>query len=353
MRRDFITNPGGDCIQAEATARWLKIKYGVDVAFVTAERSIEEAFDLYHIFNLTRISNSFEVAEACVRSKMPYVLSPIWHSVDMMRKFYEPSLPFGIGLERYFGLRELFYERFRLNKSVISASVSWKNAVDYVVMNSALVLPNSDDELRELEHYLNASIGKSMVVPNGLDVPVSMKKKALDKSKCYVCSGRVEPRKNTELVIRSFLASDAPAKGFCLIVLGAASKRHKGYFEKVMKYVDGVVVKYIPAVSYEDALCIYREAYGMIHASHFETTGLVALEALSLGCKVVMTQATYKDPYFLDYVEYCDPAVMESIVNTINNTLSDPKSTPESAHFDSFSWERAADLTYQAYKMVN
>lgn len=349
MRRDFRANPGGDCIQAFSTAKWLEKKHGVEVHFLTNEDKTTEDFDLYHIFNLTRISSSFEFAKFCINSNKPYVLSPIWHSVDMMRSFYEPTLPPLVNLERYFGLRELFYERDRLVTSVLSCAASWKKAVTYVVNNSSYLLPNSHDELSDLSSYINFTLPDSSIVPNGLDIPDSIKNKKANKKKYYVCSGRVEPRKNTELVVRAFLNSNAPSQGYYLLILGAPSSRHEAYFRKVMALVDGVTIQYTPAVPHDIALSIYKEAYGMIHASHFETTGLVALEALNLGCKVVMTEATYADPYFLDYVEYCKPNKLESIISAINNTLSFPLPSPNDTHFEPFFWEKAADLTYSAY----
>jgi len=145
LRADAKTNPGGDFVIVKKTAKALE-QLGLSVEICCGSKPTQA--DLIHIFNLTRLSNSLAVAKFAVAHGIPYVLTPIWHSLSDMKMFYGKQY----GLERYFPIekyiaaKELIYERFTLTKSTFSSAFFWKSSQQYVVNNAKTVLPNSPEE---------------------------------------------------------------------------------------------------------------------------------------------------------------------------------------------------------------
>jgi glycosyltransferase involved in cell wall biosynthesis len=84
-----------------------------------------------------------------------------------------------------------------------------------------------------------------------------------------------------------------------------------------------------------------------------ETTGLSSLEAAVAGCSLVVSPNGDTREYFGDHAEYCDPGDVRSIRAAVLRAYETLPS-PELAHAirTEYTWERAADATYAAYRRV-
>jgi glycosyltransferase involved in cell wall biosynthesis len=103
-------------------------------------------------------------------------------------------------------------------------------------------------------------------------------------------------------------------------------------------------------VPFEQAQRTYAAAELVVLASYFETTGLVGLEGLYQGARVVMTRRSYNDFYYGRRVTYCDPYDEGDIARALVAALREPVDPPEDGYFGRFSWPAAAAATRSAYE---
>jgi glycosyltransferase involved in cell wall biosynthesis len=84
-----------------------------------------------------------------------------------------------------------------------------------------------------------------------------------------------------------------------------------------------------------------------------ETTGLASLEAAAMGCSLVVTPNGDTREYFADFAEYCDPGDQRSIRDAVMRAYENGP-PPDLARRirGNFTWEKAAEATYCAYKRV-
>lgn len=350
-RSDWKTRPGGDLVQARKTADELT-KLGVDVHFAGVPDEIPKDCDFLHLFNLTRISDTLAFSDFAVSNRMPYALSPIWHSLEAMSKFYSMLykwLPlFSVVL--YLALKEPLY--YRDNIKVLFRSVfNWKNSVRSVVNRAEILLPNSPAELECLYKDLGLSNKRHIVVPNG--VADSHNRGGEDfKKLIIVVPGRIEPRKNQISIISAFLHSRASENGYRLHFLGKKSSSHSHYvkeFDSLIK--DDPRLEYFGELSFDNVQNCFSESQVVVLASFFETTGLVILEGIMNGCQAVMTHCSYNDYYYGDSVHYCDPFSIDSISKAIDSAVFSPLDFDDD-RFVFFRWENAARETLSAYNAV-
>jgi glycosyltransferase involved in cell wall biosynthesis len=97
----------------------------------------------------------------------------------------------------------------------------------------------------------------------------------------------------------------------------------------------------------------YANAKVHVLPSYFETTGLSSLEAAVMGCNIVVTDKGDTRDYFKDDAWYCEPDDVESIKSAIDYAFNAPYSQAfKKRILDSYTWQRAAEETYNAYMDV-
>lgn len=349
IRSDAETNSGGDWIQLQKTAHALR-KLGVDVEVCVGRPPT--APDIVHAFNLTRLTNSMLIARWCRQHGVPLVISPIWHPLHDMARFYGerysfPYRPFPIC--SYLALKEAFYER-NLKAVTLLSTLFWKATLRYVLTTASLLLPNSPQEYQQLELDLGIETPPSQVVPNAVDLGESFSG-CEEREPTIVCPGRIEPRKNQLRVVEAFL-SNKSLRDWKLVLLGADSRRHRRYCLRIRRLADGEHVVRADHISYREAQKLYARCSILVLASHFETTGLVGLEGLYQGCNVVMTRRSYSEYYYGPRVEYCDPCSVPSISAAIERAMHRPRPSRDMDYFRRFSWDRVGELTLASYQSL-
>ena len=284
--------------------------------------------------------------------------SPIWHPLHPVAKFYSSSfIVQRFGIARYFGIKELYYERFRGGRALIKAAMHWKSCLRYCFEQADLIMPNSRAELADLCSYLDedfsAAMDRSCIVKNATNLSLQGSHQAPPKEKVVVCAGRVEPRKNQLNVARAFLA-DKRLSDYRLVFAGAVPNKHKSYFADIQKLNSRRIV-FLGHLDREAIRDLFARSSVCILASYFETTGLVGLEAAALGCHVVMTANSYNDEYYGENACYCDPYSLESISEAIFAATRLAEASPPKTDWvtnGGFTWPVAAAHTERGYARI-
>lgn len=189
------------------------------------------------------------------------------------------------------------------------------------------VIANSDLECEQLSQVLDLPREKFVTVYNGVDdiflekvSPELFRNKFNIQDKFILNVGNIEPRKN-QLKLVEAMKSFPEMK---LVLIG--HKRDEKYAQEVFD-LGGEQVVYIGPIKHTDELL--RSAYAACEVfclpSTLETPGLSALEALAVGCRIVITEEGATREYFSTLVDYVNPEEIESIIEGIHKSLKKTK----------------------------
>ena len=111
IRGDVREYPGGDYVQLLRTRETLE-RLGFECAVSPGLAPMPPGIDFVHLFNTTRIHETCLQFREAKRRGIPVVLTPIWHSMREMARFYStlykvPLFP----VWKYMAAKELFYAR--------------------------------------------------------------------------------------------------------------------------------------------------------------------------------------------------------------------------------------------------
>jgi len=350
-RSTIFTIPGGDTTQMRNTAKELG-KYQIEVEIYDGSTSINYSqFDFLHFFNITRPSI---ILDQIKKSKLPYVLSPIYVEYDFYKNLPGFSLMkilaklFGVDGIEYFKITAKYLLRKEKVEFLSYFFLGQKRAIKKVLKNATLLLPNSQSEYDRLLNRYKISLPYE-IVPNGVDTTkfglnLSIKR----KEKSVICAALIEPRKNQLNLIKALNNTD-----FTLTLVGNPAPNHLNYLEEC-KRVAGANVRIIDSrVPQEELMVLFQESEIHILPSWFETTGLSSLEAAYMECKIVVTKNGDTEEYFSNGVEYCEPGSLVSIKDSIERAHKKPYSNKLKIEIEKkYNWTYAAKCTAKAYERM-
>jgi glycosyltransferase involved in cell wall biosynthesis len=95
----------------------------------------------------------------------------------------------------------------------------------------------------------------------------------------------------------------------------------------------------------------YLNARVVALPSAFETPGLVALEAASLGRTVVVTNVGSAPEYFKNHAYYVNPESQRSITSALQTAWDKPFDEKDLSRFvlQNYTWKKAAEQTSKIY----
>lgn len=322
-RPDYYTNPAGDTIQIIATGQGLKA-LGVEVVISSDPNILLKPYDLIHLFNITRIKESYFQFLNAQKQKKRIVLTPIYWNP---RQFLQSQA------------------------SGANSYAVWKHAQPMrarLLRECDLILPNAQSEMDAIRLDFPRTAPYT-VIPNGFPDAFPEADPALFRRRFpglpedfVLCVARISPRKN-----QMWLAKACQELSLPLVLIGPINNRN--YFEKV-RAVHGVF--YLGALQGELLASAYKTA--KIHAlpSWFETPGLSSLEAGACGTSVVSTDQGSPHEYFKDMVAYANPGKRESLRPALEQALTQNPRPLQDHIRANYSWSQAARLTLAAYQSV-
>ena len=349
-RATLFSTPGGDTIQVEATAKYIRrLGIEVDIRLANDINIDYRAYDLLHFFNLIRPNDFMYHIK---RSRLPYVLSTIY--VDYSE--YEKRIRKGVaGIVARTAGKFLTEYLKTVGRSIVNGEaimskkfylLGQKRSMQYVLDQASYLLPNSASELNRIKTDLKVTSNYAFI-PNAIDTEKFSGAIGGNDREGVLCVARIEGLKNQLNLIRAMEGT-----GISLTIIGKAAPNHKKYYE-ACRQAAGKNVRFVDHIKQEDLVSYYTKARVHILPSWFETTGLSSLEAAYLGCNPVITHKGDASEYFGAEATYCDPADVDSIRNAIQVAyeLTYPTRLRDRIKKE-FTWQVTAEKTAKVYKEV-
>lgn len=322
-RPDFMKNPAGDTVQMVSTGQELQ-KLGVEV-HISADPNIDlSPYDVVHIFNITRIKESYLFFLNAQKQQKKIVLSPI---------YWPPNA---------------YLKREGASTNALAA---WKHMQPMrarLLGESTLLLPNSQIEMDVLQQDF-LKIAPYQVVPNGFPdsfigaTPQLFLEQFPNIPKEFIlCAARISARKN-----QHWLAKISHELGIPLVLLGPVNDQK--YFEDVKSFSN---VTHIGTLQGELLASAYCAALAHALPSWFETPGLSSIEAGACGTVVISTDQGSPKEYFQDMALYVHP-MDDASLRTALEQSSHASALPLMHHLHShYRWSKIAETTLAAYMQI-
>ncbi|AWI06920.1 glycosyltransferase family 4 protein [Clostridium drakei] len=321
IRNDYYRNFAGDSMQALKTAKYLK-KMGVEVDINNGAIIDYSNYDIVHLFNLTRIGETYNYYKRAKFYNKNIVLSSVYWD-----------------LKKYYSYINDFNDIKLWNKCK-----SYRLAM---LKGCRMVYPNSEMEGNIIKKEFGDFVPYD-VIYNGVEIEhdegiLYNFKEKFHLSNYVLCVGRICHRKN-----QLALARACNNLGLQLVLIGNVND--KEYFNKCMQYGNVIYLGFMDGYNIYNS---YRFCETHVLPSFVETPGLSSLEAAAVGCNIVSTSEGSTFEYFNNMVEYCNPYDENSISEAIEKAIKKQKNDILKRHvLNNFSWEKCIKKLYDSYNEI-
>ncbi|MEK9201302.1 MAG: glycosyltransferase family 1 protein [Patescibacteria group bacterium] len=164
--------------------------------------------------------------------------------------------------------------------------------------------------------------------------------------------GNVYPHKN----IPTLLSAIKELNGQVLLVIACARSVFTARLQKIIDQENlGKWVRLVGFVSDSELKSLYQNAMAFVFPSLIEGFGLPGLEAMSLGCPVISSNATCLPEIYGDSVLYFSPHDSHDLVDKIQTVLDSPSLRAKLikkglAQSTKYSWAKMGRLTWEIYQ---
>ncbi|MDP4118361.1 MAG: glycosyltransferase [Bacillota bacterium] len=319
IRENYITDLAGDSVQMLTIAKFLR-DTGLEVHINCGSIVDYSPYDIIHLFNLTRISETYKYYKNAKYQKKPIVITPIYWNL----------------------------EKFYLTKGNIEQRVMWERYKIFrneILNGCKMIYPSSMAEMEMLKNEFGDNLPFTIVY-NCLDKSIFNNKDNIinDEMEQFVfCSARVCPRKN-QLTL-SKICNEIGVK-----LLLSGNSYNELYLKECLKHKN---VSYTGHILSNELKSIYQSAKLHILCSFVETPGLSNLEAAACGCNIISTSEGSSKEYFGDYAIYCNPYCEADIYKAILQGLSFNSQPHLQDHvLENFSMEICLPKLYESYMSI-
>jgi len=374
-KSDLYNPRGGDTIQMEKLSEEIK-KLGHNVDINLTINPDLERYDLVNIFNINHIVEFYPQFKNAKKQNKKVVISAIYHSMrdiktwEKLNSYGFRKLLNSLGITNQYvrdylkNIYKIIFEKKYdkilplINQMIIGTKKQQKEVIE----NCDMVFVQTLREVEDIKTELDISDFRFGHVVNGVDTSYAdlsaeeiKNKYKLDK---YILEvGRIEPRKNQLMVIDAYEKLAAEGKlgnDIKLVFAGDKNAHHQSYFLKfTARITNNSNIIYLGFMPYSDIQHLMTGAMVHVYPSWFETTGLLNIEALWAGTKVVTSGARTKE-YVKDYGHYCNPSDLNSIADAIIKSLNSDIDFCEVKRYikDNFTWEIAAKQCVRYYEEI-
>lgn len=344
-RPDSWSHPGGDTVQMERTAQFLRdLGHRVDYSLETAPNLRE--YDVVHLFNLTRPVETLAQCRNAKAQARPYVLSSVYWDLESAVPWSAYEWPRNV-VHRFApkAVRHVL-RRLRGDRSDDQRAMQAE-----IVRGASLVLPNSIAEKDHLlERFSGLSPDRISVVLNGIDRATSHSESPsfVESHGALVCAGAIGPRKNQLNLVRAF----QQLPDLRLVIIGDAAPGSTSYLnatQRASKKLRNVMFRV--RVPHEQMAGIIRQARAVVQPSYIETPGLAAMEAAAMGVPIVVSEVPPVREYFGATGHYCEPNAPESIAQACRTAAAAGRSDG-SIFAEQYAWSNVLKPLKEAYERI-
>lgn len=236
-------------------------------------------------------------------------------------------------------------------------TLGWQSRIKNIVNKADCITVISKSTLADLLNLFPEVKEKAFLTTLGIDHFAS--KKALLKKKKHLLSvGTIEPRKNTDGLLKAYSIlnernNDIPP----LVLAGMDGFRADEYKKLASDLGINKKVRFTGFISDEELAVLYSEAYCLIHPAHYEGFGFTVPEAFTWNLPVVAANTSGLHEFFKESAWMVDPTKPESIADGIINALSKGITISQSEDRKRLSkiltWANCARQTLNAIKTVD
>lgn len=356
-RADLFDKPGGDLVQMQKTQKALEM-LGVEVKLSTELQPDLTGFDLVHVFNITRIHETFYQVKNAKRQGKKVVISPIHHKISEIERYERLGRTGKMAKINYvlpsISLREQAKAIVRLKDArqrPAIAAMLWQgflNSQRFVLKETDGWIVLAESEAGQIMSDFGCQ-NKFFTAYNAVD-PAFNSAVAPSNDQRFqgsiLCVSRIEDRKNQLRLIEACRGLNKR-----VVFIGGVNKNHSQYVHEFMSLVEKEPdwLSYVGPVEYGQLPSIYAAAAVHVLPSWFEVVSLTALEASAVGCAGVVSDTGYIREYLQDSVAYCDPGDIESIRSSVQSLLQLGQKKKAVKIQD---WLETGKQTLQAYEAV-
>ena len=361
IRQNVFDLKGGD------TTQMLKTKHALEDRGINVDLSLElrpdvSSYDVVHLFNLTRVQETFVQAQNAKEAGKPIVLSTIYWPTEAFERDAATGIRGFLGrhlsvdsMERLKAAGKYVLRAERSEGARYLITHSYHQMQRQILEDCDIFLPNAKAEMDQISTHLGFQSDDYVVVPNAVDTE-SIRAARADQSGEFdhyrgwlVCIGRIDIRKNQMNLIRALEGTDYKA-----VFVGRKSPGHKEYADEVIRLVQANPNwEWIEQLPNKDIYRLCKVCKVSVLPSWFETPGLVSLEAAAMGCNIVVSPEGTTRDYFGDSAFYCDvndPASIRAAIDAAYAADYDEDFGEKILH--EYTWDKAAERTISGYEMA-
>jgi len=358
-RIDAFSLPGGDTVQMLKTKEYLE-KLGVVVDISLDLEPDLRQYDIVHLFNITRVHETYIQYLNAKKQKVPIALSTIYQNFD------ELDIKGTFGLKRFVWRRlnqeareklktalRVFFDPRQLKTAYQQLLIGFRRQQKEVLEGTTMILPNSTLENEAIRKDFGINFDYE-IIPNAVDSSFIRQENTFDekmvKREYVLCVGNYIERKNQLALLKALEKEDIP-----LVFIGGVTNSHRHYYRKICRLAAQrkANTKVLQKVKQDELIPLYLGAKVIALPSWIETTGLSCLEGALTGSNVVVTDLGYAKEYFGKMACYCNPNDIGSIRKAVLKAYELPTNPNLRAHIlENYTWDKTAMATLKAYKKV-
>ena len=214
-------------------------------------------------------------------------------------------------------------------------------------LSDALIFP-SQYEATLGQRLFEIESGRTHVILHGVDTdmqPPPINIPATNENGFLISIGTIDPRKNSLL-----LAQLARESGITVMFVGKPYDPDDPYFQEFKKLIDNKHVIYKGYVSEAEKKQLLLSSRGFVTLSRFESGCIAALEAFSLGCRVLLPDLPWAKGTYGGYAEFVNISNHRLIKKALKKFFFD--STSSLPRFPVQTWADAGERYFKVYKSL-